>query len=606
MTGPLPLTEYGSLFLDTPPTTVDVEVVPSIQLKPSEPSSTVDYNLTVRNDGTGGADTFDINVTSGWTVTVLDASGTLVLTDTDGDTIPDTGSVPAGGFVDIVVRVDVPPLASGYNVAFLTFTSSVDILVSADAEVHTTIPTAWFDPPHLDYGLDTDFPLDGLYNMLVVEAYVNTTTSDWYELQASLYNSNGTVLIETIYEGAWISQFNRTVYLEFNGNAIRKSGIDGPYLVEMDLFAFNFTHQDSDTHTTGAYLRTEFQPPGAQFEPPHSDYGWDVDMPPDGFFDYLVVQVGVNVTKEGWYYVGGYLMNDNRTVFITTGQDSYYLPVGMNSVDVSFGGPDIRFSGIDGPYIADLELRDDWWNLLDNLTYLTGPYNHTEFQPPGAMFEPPHSDYGIDTSIPPNGFYDYLVISASINVSKADFYEVDALLTDQNGTQFIGMGIGADSLVPGLNSIDIQFDGRDIYDSGVDGPYRAELLLFDSLWNLLDMDTHTTNSYNYTDFEPPGAKFEPPHSDYGLDTDIPPNGYYNQLVINASVNVTTAGFYQLEIGLYDQTGMWWISWGNSYQWLDVGLNSVPVMISGRDIYDSGFDGPYLAEMVLYEDNWTFA
>lgn len=33
-----------------------------------------------------------------------------------------------------------------------------------------------------------------------------------------------------------------------------------------------------------------------QLEPPYSDYGLDIDLPPDGLFDYLVVNLSVNVT----------------------------------------------------------------------------------------------------------------------------------------------------------------------------------------------------------------------------------------------------------------------------------------------------------------------
>ena len=603
--GPPPLSEYGSMFLDTAPASVDVKVVPSIQSKSTRPSSTIDYDLRILNDGTGGPDTFDINVTSAWTVTILNETGTIALTDTDGDTIIDTGAVPAGGYVDITVRVDVPSVVMGYNIATITFTSSVNTSVSAVSEVHTSTPMTWFEPPHADFGVDTDMPPDGLYNNLVVQANINTTMSEWFDIRAKLYDANGSVLIDTAWDSDWLPIGVGTMDLYFSGTAIHNSGIDGPYLVKMNLFAFNWTYMNSDTHMTGVYNHTEFQPPGALFEPPHTDMGLDTDMPPDGWYNYLIIKMGVNVTKEGWYDVWGTLMDANRTTWIDSGGDMYYLPVGYNMVDVLFEGSYIRSSGIDGPYLADIDLSDDWGNPLDSYTHLTGAYNHTEFQPPGAAFQPPHSDYGVDTSLPPNGFFDILTINVSINVSTADFYRVEAVLLDQSGMQSVAWGLGENWLGPGLTSIDVQFDGREIYSTGIDGPYMADMYLLDSNWNLLDTDTYVTGVYNSSDFEPPGAHFDPPHSDYGVDKDVPPNVQFNYLVIGASINVTTAGFYRIEVTLLDQSSMWWISSGYDEQWLNVGLNSVDVQVSGREIYDSGFDGPYMAQMNLYESNWTW-
>jgi len=55
-----------------------------------------------------------------------------------------------------------------------------------------------------------------------------------------------------------------------------------------------------------------------------------------------------------------------------------YLEVGVQTIGLRFAGPDIRRSGIDGPYRADLNLvvamRDP------QATIITGTYAHTDFE----------------------------------------------------------------------------------------------------------------------------------------------------------------------------------------------------------------------------------
>jgi len=144
-------------------------------------------------------------------------------------------------------------------------------------------------------------------------------------------------------------------------------------------------------------------------------------------------------------------------------------------------------------------------------------------QPFGA-FEPPHMDYGLDTDN--DGLYNYLVVDAVVNVSVAGDYIIYAdLYVMLNQVDY---GDNYTFLSAGIQTVEIRFSGMIIGDNGVDGPYNVELHLFDSSWFSLDSDTHMTAAYNWTDFQT-GPNFEPPHTDYGLDTDS--DGLYNYLVV---------------------------------------------------------------------------
>ncbi len=127
-------------------------VVPATQSKDVYPPEVAYFNITVTNIGSFGPDTFDVNVTLGvlgWLAHLYEADGITLLPDTDGDTVPDTGSIATGALVTIVMKVDVPGTAAMGDVekTVLTFTSSNNPTISKDAKVICDVP-----PPGAEIG----------------------------------------------------------------------------------------------------------------------------------------------------------------------------------------------------------------------------------------------------------------------------------------------------------------------------------------------------------------------------------------------------------------------------------------------------------------------
>jgi len=120
-------------------------VSPSVQSRDVLPSSVVDYELNVTNLGTSGPDTFDATVVSGpfgWSVELMEPDGVTPLNDTDGDFLPDTGSLSTGSSKIVIVRVSVPGSVTSGDIetTVVTFTSSNDANVSRSAMATSIVP----------------------------------------------------------------------------------------------------------------------------------------------------------------------------------------------------------------------------------------------------------------------------------------------------------------------------------------------------------------------------------------------------------------------------------------------------------------------------------
>jgi len=106
-----------------------------------DPEATAAYTHTITNTGLT-TDTFDITASSsqGWSVALYQADGTTPLTDTDADTVLDTGPLAPSGSTNIVVKVTVPPdaLANVQETTTVTARSSVD---TARSQAVTNITT---------------------------------------------------------------------------------------------------------------------------------------------------------------------------------------------------------------------------------------------------------------------------------------------------------------------------------------------------------------------------------------------------------------------------------------------------------------------------------
>ncbi len=102
------------------------------------------YAITVKNTGELGSDVYDLMASSnppGWQVLLLD-DNKIVLQDTDGDSIPDTGSLSQNEEKEITVRVLAPFWAAPNSAVVVNVEarSSKSILTSQMIELRSAVP----------------------------------------------------------------------------------------------------------------------------------------------------------------------------------------------------------------------------------------------------------------------------------------------------------------------------------------------------------------------------------------------------------------------------------------------------------------------------------
>jgi len=593
--GWLPLDAYGDLTLSTAPGPVGVSLSPSSASAFGQSGSNVTYNIRVRNLGTAVNDTVDIAATSNWPVALWDASGTILLADTDSDGVPDSGNLTSGSSTLIVVTVSIPGGPPGCSSSLVTATSSWNTSVLDTSNLTTCAGPALLTPPHADSGLDAN--ANGFFDYLVVDVNVSVGLSDTYFLSAELRSGDGATSIWSVSNYFYPNPGPATFPNYFDGTAIFLTGLDGPYRVELSLYDSFGGLLDNGTYITGAYLHTEFDPPPAYFTPPHSDVSQDTDVPPNGLLDALVLNVSFVIGFADTYSLAGDLW-DPFGSYITHEEVSGWYDPGSFIVPLTFAGPDLYRSGFDGPYTIGLALYDPFGFQVQD-TYVTGPYVHTDFDPPPIAFAPPHGDAATDIDVPPDGFFDWLTVTVQVLVDVPSNYTVQGYLYGPGGWPSIDSAQATRAFGPGPSAVELNFSGTLIRDSARTGNFQVTLIAGTPSGNMSwDVDYYITNSYDFTAFQPPPGLFSPPHVDSGIDTSQPPDGWYDWFEIDAFVDVTHAGHFTVVVEL-SAPGFYERETGSAA--LPLGRGFVPVRFDGYKIEQLGGSRSFSVYLYLYDD-----
>jgi len=101
-----------------------------------------------------------------------------------------------------------------------------------------------------------DYDGDGLFDVLAVDAEVEVREANWFDFSGSLMSEDGSLWIAADYQQAYLDVGVQTLTLRFVGGAIRASGVDGPYRVDMNLVVG--MRDPTASYVTGAYSAADF------------------------------------------------------------------------------------------------------------------------------------------------------------------------------------------------------------------------------------------------------------------------------------------------------------------------------------------------------------
>ncbi len=180
-------------------------------------------------------------------------------------------------------------------------------------------------------------------------------------------------------------------------------------------------------------------------------------------------------------------------------------------------------------------------------------------------------------------------------------YTLTGILYDKNSNN-ISMASTESSLKTGNQTMLLNFNGDDVYNNMVDGPYILKYIVLqnnngtqaDYLENV-----YNTTAYNYTDFaSKPLVSLTGNYSDNGLDTnnDI----LYDCLIIGVGVQVASNGNVIISARLMTGNGNE-IQWASNTSYLyENQTNTMLLRFNGTLIHDSLINGPYqLKDLYMY-------
>ena len=326
-----------------------------------------------------------------------------------------------------------------------------------------------------------------------------------------------------------------------------------------------------------------------------TDYGIDDDG--DTLFDWLVVDVELDVLDAGDYYLYGAAWDADGNL-VWDDADLTLTP-GLQDVSLLFDGPSLRNYGASGPmelFFIQIEggsVSDIW-----PISYVTDAYDWSEFDTTLAYFTDNYSDAGVDTDA--DGTFDELLVTVEVNNDDiaADF-ELVAWLTNSSGDS-LGSSAVTQTLDPGLNTVTMTFFADPIRFGGEAGPFTLTGLDLTLDGDRIDFrpDAYDTAAYALSDFDGGLASLPATWTEGGLD--LSGNGQYDQLVFEIDVDTTLDGTHYLWATVVDSAGAE-IARLNGQADLTVGVGSIPLVLQGADIIDHGVDGSWTLEDIdLYD------
>ncbi len=211
-----------------------------------------------------------------------------------------------------------------------------------------------------------------------------------------------------------------------------------------------------------------------------------------------------------------------------------------------------------------------------------------------------YADYGEDTD--GDGLHNYLMINVTLNVTNAGNYTIGGYLFDQN-LKYIDDYETSRYLNTGIQTVQLKFNGYEIYNNGVSGNYQLKFLNVENVDDVYKypvdyaINPYSTSSYLYTAFD---RTFTGNYAESTANIYEEEGAKYRYLTMNVSVNITSAGNYMISGELYDNNSLFITKAGN-FTYLNSGIQTVKLNFKGFDIYHNEANGKYYLKALLIKN-----
>jgi hypothetical protein len=247
-----------------------------------------------------------------------------------------------------------------------------------------------------------DLNANGLGDLLEIRADVRVTLAGRYNLNGYLSSGDRTDAVRFIasaYRDLNLTLTDTIVVLRFRGDLIRQAAVDGPWNFSLTLsYGFLYARANGAPTPIGGT-----EPPQPSYYPETlcgktsahraADFDATVEMVRytgvfqertpdsngDGLYDALVIRAEVDVIAAASFDLSGILAAASGSPVIAKMLGQVWLSEGVQWVEFSFPGSQIRAGGIDGPYKATLSITPGIGRIDPTTTYLTKAYRATEF-----------------------------------------------------------------------------------------------------------------------------------------------------------------------------------------------------------------------------------
>jgi hypothetical protein len=224
-----------------------------------------------------------------------------------------------------------------------------------------------------DEGLDSDF--DDIYDAISINVGIDVYKAGIYTITGSLRDINGSEIRAS--NQAYLDIGAQDIRLDFSGsNSAGKRRVGNLTLYDGTGYALDHIENE---YMTKAYNKIEQGPPAAKFSGNYSDQGIDIDS--DGFYDLLIIYVGMHVHNPGEFVLTGTLYGQKGDE-IAWSIDQRQLPAGLQQMQLDFDGKVIGKHGAGGSYqLKNLILASNNWSMSDlaSEAYNTSSYNASQF-----------------------------------------------------------------------------------------------------------------------------------------------------------------------------------------------------------------------------------